>query len=153
LTAASIGLGFVERALLGRPKIPSLAGQQAQQITSRIAISPWPIVYGRSRIGGTVTYLGVTGTTGEFLQIVITLTGHQIDSIPKMYFDGIEVPLDGSGNPSSGNFVGLVHTQKNLGTNPQSAFSDLITADPAHWTTSCMQIGRGGSLYPAEVFG
>jgi hypothetical protein len=155
LTAASIGLGFVERALLGRPKIPSLAGQQAQQITSRIAISPWPVAYGRSRIGGTVTYLSVTGTTGEFLNVVITLTGHLIDSIPAMYFDGVAVPLNGSGDCVSGNFNGLVHAEFNLGTATQVAFAGLVAAD-SNWSTNCRQLGRAGAYvklkYSADKF-
>jgi hypothetical protein len=155
LTAASIGLGFVERALIGKPKIPSLAGQQAQQITSRQAIAPWPVYYGRNRSGGVITYMSVTGTTGEFLNLVITIAGHQLQSIDNLLFDGVVVPLNGSGDCVSGNFSGLVHAEYNLGTSGQSAFAGLVAAD-SNWATTCKQSGRAGAYvrlkYSADKF-
>lgn len=147
LTAASIGLGFIEKALIGKPKIPSLAGQQGQQITSRQAIAPWPVFYGRNRVGGTITYMSVTGTKGEFLNLVITIAGHQLHSIDNMYFDGVLVPVtpSGSGFDATGTFAGNVHVEYNLGTASQSAFAGLTAADPT-WTSTCKQSGRAGAF-------
>jgi hypothetical protein len=155
LSAVSIGLGFVERALVGKPKIPSLASQQNQQITARQAIAPWPVFYGRSRTGGTITYMSVTGTNGEFLNIVITLAGHQVNSIPHLYFDGVLVPLNGSGD-ATGTYAGFVHAEFNLGTSGQAAFPGLVAADPTKWTSTCKQSGRAGMYvqlkYSADLF-
>jgi hypothetical protein len=156
LTAASIGLGFVERALLGRPKIPSIGGQQNQQITTRQAIAPWPVFYGRNgRTGGILTYMSVTGTNGEFLNLVITLAGHQLHSIDEMFFDGAQV-ADATGVITAAKFVGFITIlQKNLGTASQPAFPGLVAAD-ANWASTSKQSGRAGVYvqlkYSADVY-
>jgi hypothetical protein len=154
LTAASIGLGFIEKALIGKPKIPSLAGQQSQQITSRQAIAPWPVFYGRNRVGGTITYMSVTGTKGEFLNLVITLAGHQLHSIDEMFFDGVQV-TNAAGTITNATYTGFVVLQKNLGTASQTAFT-LLTAADANWSTNCKQSGRAGVFvqlkFSADIF-
>jgi hypothetical protein len=158
LIATSIGLGFLERALVPRPKLGSLASQQSQQITTRQALAPWLVVYGRQRTGGIITYIGVTGTNGEFLNLVITLAGHEVNAILNMYFDGVLVTVTPAthGFDATGTYAGFAHVEYNLGTPGQAAFAGLVAADPTHWTSSTTQSNRAGAYvqlkYSADKF-
>lgn len=142
---SSLVLSGVSRLLTKSPSAPSFAAQaNSQQVTARQAIAPRTIRVGRSRVGGILTFITTTGANNDFVQMVITLAGHQVHAIPNMYFDGVLVPLDGSGN-ATGNFAGLVHAEFNLGSAGQSAFAGLVAAIPAQWTTAHKQSGRAGA--------
>lgn len=145
--AASLVLGQVAKLFIKRPSGSSLTSTLATRtVTSRQAIAPWQIAYGLNRLGGIITFLATTGATNEFLQIVITLAGHEVQAIPTMYFDGVAVPLDGSGN-ATGTYAGFVHAEFNVGTRDQAAFPGLITATASYgatWTSAHRQRSRAG---------
>jgi len=143
----SLVLGEISKmfANSSRPTSSSLATQIASRtVTSRQAIAPRRVQYGVGRLGGIITFLHTTGTNNEKLHIVITLAGHELFSIGTMYFDGVAVPLDGSGN-ATGNFAGFVHAEFNLGTRGQASFPGLVAAAPAFWTSAHRQRGCAGA--------
>lgn len=113
-------------------------------ISARQPLPKWRVIYGRVRVGGAITFLHVTGTNNEFLHAVYTVACHEIDAFEKMYFDGVEVPLDGNGDPTSGDFVGLAHAEFNLGTPDQAAFAGLVADAPTKWTSNHRQRQRAG---------
>src|SRR4051812_29682505 len=144
-TAGTLVLGAVSRLFTSKPSAPSFSQEASSRaVTARQAIAPWRILVGRSRIGGVLTFITTTGANNEFLQMVITLAGHQIHAVTGMYFDGVLVPLDGSGN-ATGTFAGFVHAEFNLGTAAQTAFAGLVAAAPAQWTANHRQRGRAGA--------
>jgi hypothetical protein len=153
LFIVSFVISAVSTLLRKTPTFPSLSHSD-RTLTVRQPIAPWRIIYGRARIGGMITFLDLTGANNEFLQIVITLAGHQLQSIDAMYFDGVAVPLDGSGN-ATGTFAGFVHVEFNLGTAGQASFAGLVAAD-SKWTVNHKQSGRAGAYvqlkWSADLF-
>jgi len=144
MMGASLALGAISKLFTKDSASSSLLSQAANRtVTSRQAVAPRRVCYGQNRLGGILTFLHTTGANSQFLHLVITLAGHQVNAIPNMYFDGVLVPLDGSGN-ATGNFAGFVHAEINLGTATQAAFPGLVAAAPAAWTSAYRQRGCAG---------
>jgi hypothetical protein len=142
---ASLVLGAISKLFAKGSNSSSLISQAASRtVTSRQAVAPWRAMYGANRVGGVITFLHVTGANNEKLHLVITTAGHELNAIPAMYFDGVLVPLDGSGN-ATGNFAGFVHAEFNLGTRTQAAFAGLVAAAPGVWTSASRQRNRAGA--------
>ena len=144
-TLASVAIGQV--AKLFRPKASptdasSLTRQQSgQSITSRQAAAPRRVLFGTNgNFAGIITFMCVDG---NWLHLVITLTGHQVSAIRKMFFDGVEVPLSGADGDLSrtgaSNYAGYVNFEAGLGTRNQAAFASLIGI--GGWTSAHRQRG------------
>jgi len=147
-------LGGVSAALAKNPTTPSITLQD-RTITSRQPIAPHVVVYGRARLGGTILYMeskkvkvfqggGLLGIeiSIDYLHMVIALTGHEIDAVESIYFNDVEVPIDGSGNVTSGQYAGRARVQYKLGTADQTAFDDLVAESDGKWTTNHRVRGR-----------
>lgn len=91
-------------------------------------------VYGRALLGTISAYAETTGASNETLHLIQVLCEGPIDSIEKVYFDGEEVTLDGSGNGTL-KWAGSVVVKKYLGTSIQTADPTLEAAS-AIWTAS-----------------
>lgn len=135
-TVALMGLSH----LLNRGPKTGLT-QNPVTVTTRQALGPRRVIYGSVRVGGNLTFIGVS-TDGIYIYLVITLAGHELTSIDTMYFDNVAVPLDGSGD-ATGTYAGYVHVEKNLGTATQSAFAGLVAANVG-WTANHKQSGCAG---------
>ncbi len=141
---SSLILGGISSALTKKGLPGGLMNNIAgREITVRQAAAPWRIVYGAMRGGAIITFAHVTGTSNEYLHLVLTLAKGKIQAINTMYFDGVEVPLDGSGD-ATGTYAGYVHVQKNLGDPAESTqgLTDLATACPTKWTANHLQRGH-----------
>lgn len=67
------------------PKMPSLGEQlRGQLITSRLASDPTRIIYGKTRVGGTVIFVETTGSTNETLFQVVAIAGHEITAVDEI---------------------------------------------------------------------
>ncbi len=140
-------LGAVNKKLAPSLDIPEMGTnlQQGTMVTAKSGVSPQRIIYGKTRVGGVMVYAESTGTTNEFLHIIITVAGHEINNITKVFFNEDEVPLtqDGSDSngiarffPSSGNqYEGKARIKKHLGADAQAADADLVS-DISQWTTN-----------------
>jgi len=119
--------------------------QQGTMVTAKSGIAPHRIIYGKTRVGGVMVYAESTGSTNEFLHIVIAIAGHEINGITKIFFNEEEVPTtqDGSDSngiarlfPSSGNqYEGKARFKIHTGTDAQSADADLVS-EITQWTTN-----------------
>lgn len=108
-------------------------------LTIRQSIAPWQIIYGRARVGGTLTY--VYENSG-ILWMVITLAGHVCEEIGDIYLDDEVVTLDVDGLVTSGRYANYVRIKKSLGTEAGQPFPDLITDTGGEWTDAHRQTGR-----------
>lgn len=114
------------------PKMPSFSdaslSERSQMVRSPIAARS--IIYGRSRVSGTLVYISTTGTRNEFLNLVVTLAGHEVEAIDEIYFNDELVPLTGTNNfPDSGSlYDGVALINKKRGVPGDAADADLITA-------------------------
>lgn len=79
-------------------QIPTFqAESRDRQILIRSSVEPRRTIYGRQAVSGPLVYAEATGTTNEFLHIVIALAGHEVDSIGDIYLNDELVPLDDDG--------------------------------------------------------
>lgn len=57
------------------------------QVNSKNALAPMQFVYGKARKGGTITFQEVTGGNNKILHQIISLAGHEIDSVEDVYLN------------------------------------------------------------------
>ncbi len=88
-------LSIAARALMPKPKLTD------RTVTSRQALAPRDMVYGRTRKGGVIVFIHSSGRKNQFLHLVIVLASHRVKSIGAIYFDG-ELALDAGGIAATG---------------------------------------------------
>jgi hypothetical protein len=74
-----------------------IGGSRGLLTNTRQADAPQEIVYGEVRKGGVITYMEATGTDNEYLHMIISLAGHEINSFEAYYLNDQEVTLDANG--------------------------------------------------------
>lgn len=126
-TARIVVLNASSRILAKKPS----GGANGQLISGRSALAPHQIIYGRTRIGGTIVHMEATDSN-KYLHMVIAVAGHEIDAFEKIYFDDAEVTLDGSGI----GYDNKVRVQFGLGSSSQTAFTDLVTESEVGWSSN-----------------
>lgn len=140
-------LGAVNKKLAPDIDIPEVGTnlQQGTMVTAKSGVAPQRVIYGKVRVGGTIVYAESTGSTNEFLHMIITVAGHEINNITKVFFNEDEVALTQDGTdsngiarffPSSGNkYEGKARIKKHLGLDAQLADADLVS-EVTQWTTN-----------------
>jgi len=108
----------------------ALSSAQAQGIliNSQSNVDPIPVIYGRRRVGGTRVFIEVSGSSNEYLHLVLVLSEGPVTAIDNVYLDDVL--------SSDGKFNGLVTVTKHLGT-PGEAADAALTADVPKWTSAC----------------
>ena len=106
LVAANYAVGQdARRKARNQARDAANAAAQDRQITTRSAVTPRPVIYGRARVAGQLAYWQATGSLGEYLHLVLAFAGHECDAIESVYFNDVLLPApDGSGNINSGAF-------------------------------------------------
>ena len=129
---ATVAASMAASKLLA-PKMPSFSDSSLSDRSQlvRNPISARTIVYGKCRVSGTIVYLSTTGTKNEYLHIVLTLAGHEVEAIDEVYFNDELVPL--TGNTPTGFYAGVARVNKKRGVPGDTADADLI-ADTASLT-------------------
>lgn len=116
---------------------------RTRTLTAREPVAPWRIIYGQTRLGGAITYLEGSNNN-QYLHLVITLSGHELEEITTVYFDNDALTLDGSGNVTApSKYAGFARIKKSLGSEAGQPFADLVTESNGLWTNSHLQTGRG----------
>jgi hypothetical protein len=137
---STLVLGAVSKAMAKTPTGASIT-QQDKTVTSRQPIAPHNVIYGRTRIGGTILYMESTNAN-KYLHVVVAIAGHEIDEVEKFYFNDVEVMIDGSGNVEAGQYKDRARIQYKLGTDDQTAFADLVAESDSKWTNNHRVRGR-----------
>ncbi len=119
---------------------PSSITSCARTVTPRQAISPWRVIYGRTRVGGVTTYKKVT-SGHVYYYMVITLAGHVCEEIEAVYFNDEEITTDVDGY-ATGKFAGHVRIVKSLGDEVGQPFPDLVTETGGEWSDAHRQTGH-----------
>lgn len=143
----SFALGAVSQALMGRPQ--GSANPALRFSVSKALTAARPIIYGEVTCGGVLVYQHTTGDRNQYLDFVIVVAGHQVESITDVWFDDVQVTnaqIGAGGDVTTGelgpkNGQPIVYVWKYLGTAGQTASPQLSTADgtgygPTTWTTS-----------------
>jgi hypothetical protein len=123
---AAITAASMAASKLLAPKMPSFSDSSLSDRSQlvRSPISARSTVYGKCRVSGTVVYLSTTGTKNEFLHIVVTLAGHEVEAIDEVYFNDELVPL--VSNTPTGFYNGVARVNKKRGVPGDTADADLI---------------------------
>jgi hypothetical protein len=149
----SYALGSIARALHKGPSQPDLGHDAvARTVNVRQAIAPRRIIYGYlGRIGGVITYANLAHTNNEWLDLIITIAGHECESIgPTMNFDDQTFTIDpaflggGIAHDVIGKFHGVCFVEINPGTANPAEFGILRADSPALWTVNHRQRGCAG---------
>jgi hypothetical protein len=108
----------------------ALSSAQAQGIliNSQSNVDPIPVIFGRRRVGGTRVFIEVSGSSNEYLHLVLVLSEGPVTAIDNVYLDDVL--------SSDAKFNGLVTVTKHLGT-PGEAADAALTADVPKWTSAC----------------
>jgi hypothetical protein len=108
----------------------ALSSAQAQGIliNSQSNVDPIPVIYGRRRVGGTRVFIEVSGSSNEYLHLVIVLCEGPIAAIDNVYLDDVI--------STETKFSGLVSIYKHLGI-PGEAADSALTSDVPKWTSAC----------------
>ena len=144
---SSLVMGAVGKALAPKVEPPNFGTslQQGITVTTKSPTQPYRIIYGETRVGGTIAFAEATSSTNEFLHLVIVLAGHEIDDISEVYFGDHEVQLETTSNDSNGiaiftptssdKYNGKAVIKKHLGNDDQVADAELVAA-VSQWTTN-----------------
>ena len=128
--AIGAGLSMVSRALMPTPNIgQNLAGRS---VTVRQPDVTRKIIYGQARVGGAIVYLVSTGPKNEYLHLVMTVAGHEIESFEEMWFNDDKVWDKDTG--FADDYGDYVLFNRYLG-NQTTVDPDLDTAS-AQWTSA-----------------
>jgi hypothetical protein len=147
-----------------------------RQVTIRQPDCPRRVIYGRARIAGVPTFMDLRDFTTGFLgsstktyknvilDLVLTISGHQLQSIDMLYLDGFECPQSGGWGVTSGKYFksgggatggSKVWWETKLGAPGEAAFTHL-SADNPRWTKACRQDGCGsmriGFWWDSDIF-
>ena len=108
----------------------ALSSAQAQGIliNSQSNVDPIPVIYGRRRVGGTRVFIEVSGSSNEYLHLVLVLSEGPVTAIDNVYLDDVL--------STDAKFTGLLTVTKHLGT-PGEAADAALTADVPKWTSVC----------------
>jgi len=138
LTSAVVGAVLSNALGLNKPpKAPSFtAAAQDRQQMIRSAAATRQVVYGEAVMSGPIIFAASTGSSNEYLHVVIPLAHGQSTAIGDVWFGDERVgDLDGTGNVTTGRFAGKMRLKTHLGATDQAADADLV-AEVAEWTTS-----------------
>ena len=128
--AIGAGLSMVSRALMPTPSLgQNLAGRA---VTVRQPDVTRKIVYGQARVGGAIVYLVSTGSKNEYLHLVMTVAGHEIESFEEMWFNDDKVWSKNAG--FIGGYQTYVLFNRYLGN--QTTVDPVLDAASAQWTSA-----------------
>jgi hypothetical protein len=128
----TVGLSMGASRLLA-PKMPSMGDLNDRGIMTRSPTSARQIIYGQAKVSGTVVFLATSGAKNEYLHLVVTLAGHEVQEIGDVYFNEDLVMSGGALTgyatgkyAASGSYTGsMIH--KYLGTTTQTY--DTVLSD------------------------
>lgn len=108
----------------------------------RSAVEPRALVIGEVMKSGPLIYAETSGTSNEFLHMVIPIAPHQVFELGEIRFNDIVVgDLDAQGNVTTGQFAGFCRIKKRLGAPGQVADADLIAESAGKWTSAHVGVG------------
>ena len=142
--------------LMPKPDIPNLstganAANRGYQISTRSAAANHQIIYGQTKVGGSIVFDAVSGVNNKVLHRVIAFSGHEIEEFSTFYFNEefltLTTATDSNGDtyykPTlATNKTGAVSTryndyvriyQRKGGTENNTAIPALISAG-VNWT-------------------
>lgn len=135
--AVSAVLSLATSILAPKPDIGALTAQtnslQDRKRMVRAPLSARRIVYGRTKVSGTILFIETAGTDNNDLYIIIAIAGHEVDAVERIYVG--ETPVAFVGDVTTGlrdahassDFSGKLSVKVLTGTTTQALPSDFTT--------------------------
>ena len=116
-------------ALMPRPNFGA-GSSQGLLVNTRDATGVQDVVYGEIRKGGVITYMEATGTNNEYLHMIVSVAGHEINSFEKFFINDDEVTLNNDGFVNGSNYADAAGNKKILikeftGSPTQNVYTSL----------------------------
>lgn len=154
----SLAIGAATKAMSGKPKQGSSLSFQNRTQAVRQPITARRVIYGGPlRVSGVYTFIQSTNSN-QYLNLLLTLSGHPLQAIDAVYFDDELIPLDSAGS-ATGKYAGYVEIIKGLGTTAGDATLMVWMTGAATeglWTSNHRQSGCGKLFvrlrYSAKLF-
>jgi hypothetical protein len=112
---------------------------QSKTVSVRSSNSTRRLVYGETRVGGTIVFIEATDDD-EFLHIVVVLAAHEIQSVESVFFGEKELTLSGNSVTAPSEFVGVAEVYPVTVGSVANIPAPLL-ATPS-WTTSHVLEGQ-----------
>lgn len=94
------------------------------------SVEPWKLVYGRAKVSGPILYAENAGSKGEFLHLVVGLTGHEVDAIETVYLNEAALTLDGAGNVTNSEFARVTKVTQQDSLTVSGGLTVTLTSTP-----------------------
>jgi len=111
--AVNVAISAAASALAPKPKIPNIGGggnggiDQSKTITTRASNSTRKLIYGSTRVGGTIVFLEATDND-EYLHMVVVMAAHEVNQFTTIYLNEEAVTLTGNSVTTPAKYDGLV---------------------------------------------
>lgn len=102
----------------------------------RSSVETRRVIYGQAMVSGPLVYAESTGTTNEYLHLVIPLAAHECEEIGEVYLNDEALGTASGESISNGRFAANVRLRKHLGATTQTADTDLVAESAGLWTTN-----------------
>ena len=88
----TLAAGYLINAFLPKIEVP-----QGLLTNTRQAAAPQDVIYGEIRKGGIITYMETNGSKNRYLHMMLTLAGHEVDSINEIFLKDQTLKLHSDG--------------------------------------------------------
>ena len=142
--------------LAGNPPSYDLGDSiRGQLINKREPTGNARVIYGKTRVGGTILFMEAQGSKNETMFIVQAIAGHEINAVSKVYVNDTDISLSLSGNAYVGTYKGsatAVSFNWLLGTDNQNALPFLSGTTASAYRFQGISVLASKLIYNADVF-
>lgn len=147
---ALLGAGGGNKSQGGTPDLTREARDRKQSI--RNSIQARRVIYGTARVSGVLVYVGTTGSSKEYLWMVVPWAHGESESVEETWLNDLLI--------TDTRYSGLASVTHHLGTSGQTVDTGLNTAAAADWTSdhrlrsigySVLKLTYSASAYPNGI--
>ena len=128
---------------LMNPELDNLSG--GATTTVKESSPTQKIVYGKTRVGGSIVFVDITGTDNEYLHLLVCFASHEVEDIEKIYFNDKEAWNSTSGTVSPFNAVIAPddpYVTVDLVKGSQTGAIGALVSRSSYWTTDHKNLGH-----------
>ena len=128
---------------LMNPELDNLSG--GATTTVKESSPTQKIVYGKTRVGGSIVFVDITGTDNEYLHLLICFASHEVEDIEKIYFNDKEAWNSTSGTVSPFNAIispDDPYVTVDLVKGSQTGAIGALVNRSSYWTTDHKNLGH-----------
>lgn len=137
--AAGFVLSAAATALMGksRPSTPVFSDPGRQE-SVRQALSPRRVVYGETKVGGTIFYVETTGGDNKYLSVLTAHCAREIGGFDELFFGPEALEVDGNDISSADHtrYDDRAWAYTHLGTADQVADAEMLARTAGGWTSA-----------------